>query len=58
MRRLRDNSPRASIPDSLRLLTGADLAFLLHGDPQILKGVREAIRTRLGQEHGAGGVGE
>jgi AcrR family transcriptional regulator len=33
------------------MLTGADLAFLLHGDPQILKGVRKAIRARLGEDH-------
>jgi hypothetical protein len=23
----------------------------LHGDPQILKGVRKAIRARLGEDH-------
>ena len=30
------------------MLTGADLAFLLHEDPDILEGVRGAIRSRLG----------
>jgi AcrR family transcriptional regulator len=29
------------------MLTGADLAYLLHGDPEILKGVRKAFRPRL-----------
>ncbi len=29
------------------LLTGADIAFLLHEDPQIIEGVRNAIHTRL-----------
>lgn len=30
------------------LLTGADVAFLLHEDPAIVNGVRRAIRARLG----------
>lgn len=29
------------------MLTGADLAYLLHGDSEILQGVRRAIRARL-----------
>lgn len=30
------------------LLTGADVAFLLHDDPSIVEGVRHAIRDRIG----------
>jgi AcrR family transcriptional regulator len=45
--------PDASTPEQLVLelstmLTGADVAYLLHDDPAILEGVRAAIRARLG----------
>lgn len=43
----------ATDPDQIALelsalLTGADVAFLLHEDPRILHGVRAAIERRLG----------
>lgn len=45
--------PPADPPERLALalstmLTGADIAYLLHEDPAILQGVRDTIRARLG----------
>ena len=40
--------PRRLTLELSTMLTGADLAFLLHEDPDILEGVRDAIRSRVG----------
>jgi len=45
--------PHTDPPERLALelstmLTGADIAYLLHEDPAILEGVRDTIRARLG----------
>lgn len=49
--------PEAADPTQIALelsalLTGADVAFLLHEDPAILSGIRRAIRTRLAASGG------
>jgi AcrR family transcriptional regulator len=33
------------------MLTGADITYLLHRDPEILKRVRSALQARLGEKH-------
>lgn len=43
-----DTDPQDLILELSTMLTGADIAFLLHGDHGILQGIREAIRRRLG----------
>ncbi len=43
-----DTDPAQLTLELSTMLTGADLAFLLHEDPSILEGVRSAIRDRLG----------
>lgn len=43
-----NTDPNALTLELGTMLTGADLAYLLHDDPLILKGIRNAIRKRLG----------
>ena len=43
-----DVEPRQLALELSALLTGADVAFLLHDDTTIIEGVRVAIRARLG----------
>jgi len=41
--------PRQLALELSAMLTGADIAFLLHEDPRIIEGVRKAIRERVGR---------
>ena len=40
--------PQALTLELSTMLTGADIAYLLHEDPAILRGIRDTIRRRLG----------
>lgn len=44
----RDTDPQALTLELGAMLTGADIAYLLHEDPTILHGIRGVIRSRLG----------
>lgn len=47
---LRSEDPPAQLAFELgAMLTGADIAYLLHRDPDILERVRSALRARLGE---------
>lgn len=43
-----DTDPGQLTVELSTMLTGADIAYLLHEDPTILERIRNAIRTRLG----------
>lgn len=43
-----NTDPKALTLELGTMLTGADLAYLLHEDPLILRGIRDTIRSRLG----------